>query len=46
MTDFLQKWELPLRAHIQLRQQEITAVLGPLLLSPASLTQVLEEQRE
>lgn len=42
-VDFLQKWELPLRAHLQLRQQEVTAALGPLLVPPALLTQALSE---
>ena len=40
MVDFLQKWELPLRAHMQLKQQEVTNVLAPLLVTPSMLTEV------
>jgi hypothetical protein len=38
--DFLQKWDLPLRAYFQLRFQEVTDLVGPLLTTPQMLTQV------
>lgn len=38
VEDLLQKWELPLRAHLQLRQQEATKALQPLLVGPAALS--------
>ena len=37
VEDLLRKWDLPLRAHLQLRQQEATKALGPLLVGPVAL---------
>jgi hypothetical protein len=43
-VDFIHKWDLPLRAFFQLRFQEITDQVGPLLTTPAMLQQCLEEE--
>ena len=42
--DFLHKWDLPLRAYFQLRFQEVTDFVGPLLTTPNMLVQALEEE--
>jgi hypothetical protein len=44
MADLLHKWELPLRAYFQLRFQEVTDRLGPLLTTPEMLMDVLEAE--
>ncbi|KAJ1468131.1 oligomeric golgi complex component, COG2-domain-containing protein [Baffinella frigidus] len=43
VEDLLQKWELPLRAHLQLRQQEATKALQPLLVGPAALSAEMQD---
>mmetsp|Transcript_35084 Transcript_35084/g.79353 ORF Transcript_35084/g.79353 Transcript_35084/m.79353 type:complete len:109 (+) Transcript_35084:453-779(+) len=45
LQDFLQKWELPLRAFVQLRQQEVSQSLSALLLTPSQLSEVSDLMR-
>jgi len=44
-VDFMHKWELPLRAHFQLRFQEVTEKVSPLLVTPQQLLPALEAER-
>eukprot|EP00960_Hanusia_phi_P076112 768518-Hanusia_phi.AAC.4 len=44
LQDFLQKWELPLRAFVQLRQQEVSQSLSALLLTPSQLSEAIKER--
>jgi hypothetical protein len=45
-TDFLHKWELPLRAHFQLRFQGLADTTSPLLVPPLLLLPAYQEERE
>ena len=45
-TDFLHKWELPLRAHFQLRFQGLADTTSPLLVPPLLLLPAYQEERD
>ena len=43
VSDFVQKWQVPLRAFSQLQLQEVSKALSAQLITPSALTAALEE---